>query len=44
MNRVMHDFLSHGGLDVRSFNGELHEMLHADFCGQDIVMSMVQSP
>lgn len=43
MNRVMHDFLSHGESDVRSFNGGLHEMLHADFCGQDLVMNMAQS-
>lgn len=44
MNRVMHHFHSHGGLDVRNFNGGLHEMLHADFCGQDRVMNMAQSP
>lgn len=42
--RRVNDFLTHEGSDVRSFNGGLHEMLHADFCGQDIVMNMAQSP
>lgn len=33
-----------GRLDVRRLSGELHEMLHADFCGQEIVMNTAQSP
>lgn len=33
-----------GGLDVRRLSGELHEMLHANFYGQEIVMNTAQSP
>lgn len=41
---MIHDCLSHRGLDVRGLDKRLHEMLHADFCDLGIVMTMAQSP
>lgn len=41
---MIHKFLSPRGLDVRSLDGGLHEMLHVDFSGLGIVMNMAQSP
>lgn len=38
MNRVMHDFLSHRELVVRSLDWGLREMLHAGFSGLGIVI------
>lgn len=40
----MHNFLSCRELNIRCLDGELHEILHTDFCGLGIAMNSAYSP